>query len=101
MDDEEEKRKQREQKQHDDDVYFTKLEIDKYQKIIEHCNSELTNLEIKIADPSISEYEKVRLREMRDFRQKNLAEGQSGLKYAQEKLAKLTGETPETIKVCP
>lgn len=94
MDEEEEKRKQREQKQHDDDVYFTKLEIDKYQKVIEHCNSELTNLEIKISDPSISEYEKVKLREMRDFRQKNLAEGQSGLKYAQEKLAKLTGETP-------
>ncbi|NJL72831.1 MAG: DnaJ domain-containing protein [Candidatus Competibacteraceae bacterium] len=97
MDDEEEKRKQREQKQHDDDVYFTKLEIDKYQKVIEHCNSELTNLEIKIVDPSISEYEKVKLREMRDFRQKNLAEGQSGLKYAQEKLAKLTGETPTQV----
>jgi curved DNA-binding protein CbpA len=97
MDDEEEKRKQRDQKQHDDDVYFTKLEIDKYQKVIEHCNSELTNLEIKIADPSISEYEKVKLREMRDFRQKNLAEGQSGLKYAQEKLAKLTGETPAQV----
>lgn len=94
MDEEEEKRKQREQKQHDDDVYFTKLEIDKYQKVIEHCNSELTNLEIKIADPYISEYEKAKLREMRDFRRKNLAEGQSGLKYAQEKLARLTGETP-------
>jgi curved DNA-binding protein CbpA len=97
MDEEEEKRKQREQKQHDDDVYFTKLEIDKYQKIIEHCNSELTNLEMKIADPYVSEYEKNKLREMRDFRQKNLAEGQSGLKYAQEKLAKLTGETPTQI----
>jgi len=97
MDEEEVKRKQREQKQHDDDVYFTKLEIDKYQKVIEHCNSELTNLEMKIADPSISEYEKVKLREMRDFRQKNLAEGQSGLKYAQEKLARLTGETPPQV----
>ena len=97
MDDEEEKRKHRDQKQHDDDVYFTKLEIDKYQKVIEHCNSELTNLEIKIADPSISEYEKNKLREMRDFRQKNLAEGQSGLKYAQEKLARLTGEAPTQV----
>ena len=97
MDDEEEKRKQRDQKQHDDDVYFTKLEIDKYQKVIEHCNSELTNLEIKIADPTISEYEKIKLREMRDFRQKNLEEGQSGLKYAQEKLVKLTGETPTQV----
>ncbi len=87
-------RKEREQKQHDDDVYFTKLEIDKHQKIIEHCNSELTNLEMKIADPYVSEYEKNKLREMRDFRQKNLSEAQASLKLAQDKLASLTGEAP-------
>jgi hypothetical protein len=47
---------------------------------------------MQIADPSISEYEKNKLRDMRDFRQKNLADGQAGLRYAQEKLTKLTGE---------
>jgi hypothetical protein len=93
----EKEQKERDQKQHDQDVYFTRLEIDKYEKIIEHCNSELTKLEMQIADPSISEYEKNKLREMRDFRQKNLAEGQAGLKYAQEKLTKLTGEVPTQI----
>jgi curved DNA-binding protein CbpA len=86
--------KEREKKQHDDDVYFTKLEIDKQQKIIEHCNSELTNLEIQIADPNVSEYEKNKLRDMRDFRQKNLSEAQASLKVAQDKLASLTGEVP-------
>lgn len=87
-------KKEREKKQHDDDVYFTKLEIDKQQKIIEHCNSELTNLEIQIADPNVSEYEKNKLRDMRDFRQKNLSDAQAALKIAQDKLASLAGETP-------
>ena len=83
---------ERDQKQHDQDIYFTRLDVDKYQKIIEHCNSELTSLAIKIADPNVSEYEKVRLRETRDFRQKNLEEAQTNLKFAQEKLAGLTGQ---------
>lgn len=83
---------ERDQKQHDQDIYFTRLDVDKYQKIIEHCNSELTNLAMKIADPAVSEYEKNRLRETRDFRQKNLEEAQTNLKFAQEKLAGLTGE---------
>lgn len=83
---------ERDQKQHDQDVYFTRLDVDKYQKIIEHCNSELTNLELQIASSSVSEFEKNRLRETRDFRQKNLAEAQANLKFAQEKLAGLTGQ---------
>jgi curved DNA-binding protein CbpA len=94
MDDEEAKRHQREQKQHDDDIYFTRLEVDKYQKIIEHCNSELANLEIKIADPSVSDYEKQKLIDMRNFRQQNLSEAQANLKVAQDKLTTLTGEAP-------
>jgi len=94
MDDQDAKRKQREQKQHDDDVYFTRLEVDKYQKIIEHCNSELANLEIKIADPSVSDFEKQKLVDMRNFRQQNLSEAQTNLKTAQDKLTGLTGEKP-------
>lgn len=93
----ENEQKERDQKQHDQDIYFAKLEIDKYEKVIEHCNSELTNLELKLVDPTISEYEKNKLREMRDFRQKNLAEGQANLRYARKKLSELTGEPlPET-----
>ncbi len=89
-------RANQQQKQQDQDVYFTKLDIDKYQKIIEHCNSELTNLEIQIASPSVSDYEKNKLREMRDFRQKNLSEAQENLKFAQDKLANLTGQPVST-----
>lgn len=84
--------KERDQKQHDQDIYFTRLDVDKYQKIIEHCNSELTNLDLQIANPGVSEYEKNKLRGTRDFRQKNLAEAQANLKFAQEKLSGLTGE---------
>jgi curved DNA-binding protein CbpA len=86
--------KERDQKQHDQDVYFTRLDLDKYQKAIEHCNSELANLEIKIADPAVSDYEKRKLMDMRDFRQKNLAEAEAGLKAAQDKYTNLTGEAP-------
>jgi len=84
--------KESDKKQHDQDIYFTRPDVDKYQKIIEHCNSELTNLELQIANPSVSDYEKNKLRDMRDFRQKNLAEAQANLKIAQEKLSGLTGE---------
>lgn len=95
-----------EQKKHDQDIYFAKLDIDKYQNIIEHCNSEITNLEIQLASSSVSDYEKNRLRETRDFRQKNLAEAQENLKYAQNKLAELTGQpvstsTPSTLYQSP
>lgn len=89
-------RKEQEKKKNDQDIYFAKLDIDKYEKIIKHCNSELTNLELKIADPSISDYEKNKLREMRDFRQKNLAEAQENLVYARKKLADLTGQSLPT-----
>lgn len=77
--------REREQKQHDQDVYFTRLDIDKYQKIIEHCNSELANLEMKIADASVSDYEKQKLVEMRNFRQQNLSEAQANLRVAQDR----------------
>lgn len=94
------------QKKHDQDVYFAKLDIDKYEKIIEHCNSELTNLEIQLSSPSVSDYEKNKLRETRDFRQKNLAEAQENLKYARNKLAELTGQpapisAPSTLYQSP
>ncbi|MBX9686257.1 MAG: DnaJ domain-containing protein [Candidatus Obscuribacterales bacterium] len=88
-------RQEQEKKQHDQDVYFARLDIDKYQKMIEHCNSQLTDLEIKIADPAVSYYERLKLVEMRDFRRKNLEEAQAGLKAAQDKLASLTGEAPQ------
>lgn len=92
--DQEQKRRDEEaKKQKDQDIYFAKLEIDKYEKMIEHCNSELTQLELKISDAMISDYEKNKLRDMRDFRQKNLAEGQAGLQAAQEKLRQLQGDT--------
>lgn len=99
-------REAEQKKKLDQDIYFAKLDIDKYQNIIEHCNSEITNLDIQLASSSVSDYEKNKLRETRDFRQKNLSEAQENLRYAQNKLAELTGQpapnnTPSTLYQSP
>ncbi|HNB20840.1 MAG TPA: DnaJ domain-containing protein [Candidatus Obscuribacter sp.] len=86
--------KDRDQKQHDQDVYFTKLEIDKWQKSIDHSTTTIANLEAQIANPSVSDPEKNKLRDYQDYQRKCLAEAQVNLKAAQDKLAGLTGESP-------
>ena len=79
-------------KQHTDDVYFTKLTIDRNQKIIDHCNSDLSQLESKIIDPTVSEYNKTKLRDLKEFQQRNLKSAQQELAAAQEKLHQLQTE---------
>jgi curved DNA-binding protein CbpA len=90
--------KDRDQKQHDQDVYFTKLEIDKWQKSIEHSTTTIADLEAQIANPSVSDYEKQKLQGYQDYQRKCLSDAQASLKAAQDKLTGLTGEvTPPSV----
>ncbi len=89
MEEQELQQKKRDEEQRKQDVYFTKLAIDRNQKIIAHCESTIADLEAKIADPYVSEFEKNKLREYRDFQQHNLEAARQELVAAQEKLNQL------------
>lgn len=89
MQEEERKQHQREEEQHKHDIYFTRLAIDRNQKIIDHCTNTIAQLEAKIADPYVSEFEKQKLRNFRDFQQRNLEDAQRELAVEQEKLNQL------------
>lgn len=51
-------------------------------------------MELKLTDPFASDFEKNRIREMRDFEQRNLAAAQAELQDAQDKLEKLEPSWP-------
>lgn len=86
MEDEERKQQQREEEQHKQDKYFTRLAIDRNQRIIDHCTTTIAQLEARIADPNVSEFDKSKLRAFRDFQQQNLDAAQNELRQAQDKL---------------
>lgn len=89
--------KERDQKQHDQDIYFAKLEVDKYEKAIEHSQTTIAQLEAQIANPEISGVERNKLVDYQNFQRKCLADSQESLKYAQQKLNQLQGNTESTI----
>lgn len=46
------------EKQKKQDIYDTRMAIDRYQKTIAHCTSEIAKVDAQVADPSVSDYEK-------------------------------------------
>jgi len=46
-------------------------------------------MELKFADPYVSDYEKNKIREMHNFQQRNLVAAQTGLQNAQETLERV------------
>ena len=89
MEEEDRKRKVRNSEQRQQDVYFTRLALDREQRIIAHCTSTIAQLEAKIADPAVSEFDKQKLRNYRDFQQGNLEAAQQELAATQRKLNEL------------
>lgn len=85
-DEQEQHRKAEEDKQRQQDIYFAKLQIDRAQKTIDHCNHDIAQMELKLTDSFISEFEKNKIREMRDFQKHNLEFARAELQDAQEKL---------------
>lgn len=82
----EQRQKLEQENQRKQDIYFAKLQVDRAQKAIDHCSHDVAQMELKLADPSISEYEKNKIRDFRDFQQRNLEAAQEELRNAQEKL---------------
>jgi hypothetical protein len=51
-------------------------------------------MELKLLDPYLSEFEKNKIREMRDYQQRNLDSAQAELRDAQRKLSDLEPASP-------
>jgi curved DNA-binding protein CbpA len=78
-------------KQKDQDIYFTKLDIDKYTKQIATCTSTIADLEAQIANPAVSDYEKNKLITYQTQQRNYLGGFQTNLNMANKRLADLTG----------
>lgn len=77
------------QKKREQDLYFAKLEVDKYETQIQYCNNEITQIDIKLTNPKMAQTTRNQLLGLREYRTKSLGEAQAFLKVAQEKVATL------------
>lgn len=73
------------------DIYNTRMAIDRYQKTIEHCTSEIAKVDAQLADPAVSDYEKRKSSSFADAQRGYLGEAQSNLAEAQKRFTELTG----------
>ncbi|MBX9670693.1 MAG: hypothetical protein K2X93_24035, partial [Candidatus Obscuribacterales bacterium] len=69
------------------DLYLVGLELDKYEKVIEHCKSELSEIAVKLENPDMSEVEKQKLIARQEFQEKNLRDAEDSLVYCRKKQA--------------
>lgn len=73
------------------DIYDTRAAIDRYQKTIAHCTSEIAKVDAQLADPSVSDYEKRKSSSFADAQRGYLAEAQGNLAEVQKRFTELTG----------
>lgn len=85
------RRDEQAEKQKKQDVYDTRMAIDRYQKTIAHCTSEIAKVDSQLHDPSVSDYEKNRSISFQNAQRGYLAEAQSNLAEAQRHFTELTG----------
>lgn len=79
------------EKQKKQDIYDTRMAIDRYQKTIAHCNQEIAKVDSQLADPMVSDYEKRKSSGYQNAQRGYLAEAQSNLAEAQRHFTELTG----------
>jgi hypothetical protein len=63
--------------------------LDRANTTIEHCNTTIAQLEAKITDPHVVNYDKDKLRGYRDFEQRCLNQALIDLQLQREKLERL------------
>lgn len=73
------------------DIYDTRAAIDRYQKTIAHCTSEIAKVDAQLANPSVSDYAKRQSSSFADAQRGYLAEAQGNLAEAQKRFTELTG----------
>jgi len=90
----ENRRKAEGEKQRQQDIYFAKLQINRTQKAIDHCSHDIAQMELKLIDPFISEFEKNKIRDLLDFQERNLKAAEAELRDAQKSLEMRDIQTP-------
>lgn len=89
----ESRREVEKRKQQDQDVWSAKMEIDRHQKAIQQCESNIVEIDAQLANPDMGYFQRQKLIELRDFRQRTLDGEKAGLDSARTKLAQLECET--------
>lgn len=82
------------EKQKQQKIYDTRMAVDRYQKVIDHCTGEISKIDNQLADPNVSDYEKRKSLSFQNQQKQYLSEAQANLKFAQQELADLTGIAP-------
>ena len=87
-------------KQKEQDISSAKQDIDRYQRVIDHCTKTIADLDAQLADSNVSDYDKkTRLIPYQNLQKRYLSEAQMNFNMAQKILADLTGQpAPEPIK---
>lgn len=88
-DDEAEKKKQQ-------DIYNTKMDIDKQQNIIRHCTEEIAKIDAQLDNPSGSDIDKRNALNFQNSQKGYLFQAQNDLNSANQRLSELTGEAAPT-----
>ncbi|MBU6453403.1 MAG: J domain-containing protein [Cyanobacteria bacterium REEB67] len=90
--DQDQKRRDEEaERQKKQDIYETRMSIDRYQKTIAHCTDEIAKVDSQLADPSVSDYEKRKSVGFQNMQRGYLSEAQANLAEAQRRFTELTG----------
>lgn len=85
------------EKQKKQDIYNTRTAIDRYQKTIAHCTTEIAKVDAQLADPMVSDYEKRKSSNFADAQRGYLAQAQSDLVEAQKRFTELTGRPASEV----
>lgn len=85
------RRDEQAERQKKQDIYDTRMALDRYQKTIDHCTQEIAKVDAQLADPSVSDYEKRKSASCQSAQRGYLAQAQSDLAEAQKRFTELTG----------
>jgi len=75
-------------------IYAAKLEIDRAQREVDQDKRSIAQMDSQLADPFVSDFQKIQIRQSRDFRQHCLETAQAELRSAQDKLEQLEPTWP-------
>lgn len=88
-DEQEKRRKSEEEEKRRQEIFFARLQLDRAQKTINYCSHDIAQIDIKLANPYLADSEKTRLKQTREFQQRNLAQAIEELEAAATRLADL------------
>jgi curved DNA-binding protein CbpA len=97
QDQDQKRRDEQAESQKKQEIYNTRMAIDRYQKTIEHCTSEIAKVDAQLADPSVGDSEKRKSSSFADAQRGYLAQAQSDLVEAQKRFTELTGRPASEV----